>query len=446
MLVRFVVENFLSFKDETEFHMLATEDDQHPNHVSKTKNGIHLLKTTAIYGANGSGKSNLIKAISFLKNLMLKGTNNENEIIDFKPFKLDETYLKKPTKFEVELLIQEQIYAYGIVIFENRITEEWLYLIHNQKNEELIFERTTNAENISEIKVSPKLTQTDKEKIRYEIYAEELRPNQPFISEGIEKKLPFVTKIRDVLHFYRYITPTNFNLEYFLFLINQSQTSNQILNLLVTKINTGVSKLHFQDADFDIKDFLEEQNLSNTIKHLTDETPVTFVMKNNKEYGIYNADNQVRMSRLYSTHHENSMTEFEFREESDGTKMAIALLGVILTVLFDKVILFIDEIDRSLHPQLTQKLLEIYASNLNPEIQGQLIFTTHESNLLDLNLLRRDEVWFTEKDKHGATHLYSLSDFKPDHYGTEVEKGYLEGRFGAIPFFGNLEDLNWSKN
>jgi len=376
---------------------------------------------------------------------MVKGTANEREIIEIKPFKLDETYLKKPTKFEIEFLIEEEIYAYGVVIFENRIVEEWFYLVHNQENEELIFERKTNSENISEIKVSPELTKTEKEKFRYEIYAEELRANQPFISEGAKRKLIFATNIHNILDGYIPIAPDSFSLKNFAFLINELQDANTLLNDYIYKIGTGLSKLHFEDADFDVEVFLKEQNLTLVTKYMSRHNSVRFVTKNNKEYGVYYSDDKLKISRLYSFH-KNSAVEFEFKEESDGTQIVIGLLGCLLTILFDRTILFIDEIDRSLHPQLTKKVLEIYTSNLAAETQGQLIFTTHESNLLDLNLLRRDEVWFTEKDEHGATQLYSLSDFKPDHYGTEVEKGYLEGRFGAIPFFGNLEDLNWSKN
>ena len=136
---------------------------------------------------------------------------------------------------------------------------------------------------------------------------------------------------------------------------------------------------------------------------------------------------------------------FEFEEESDGTKRLFDLIPIIMSVKFGVFLsktFLVDEIDRSLHPELTRKLLETFL-NSNDSSQNQLILTTHESSLLDLNLLRRDEIWFVEKKKDSSSHLYSLEEFKP-RFDTEIRKAYLQGRYGAIPFISDANQLGWN--
>ena len=134
-----------------------------------------------------------------------------------------------------------------------------------------------------------------------------------------------------------------------------------------------------------------------------------------------------------------NLIDFEPEEQSDGTRRLLDLIPAIHYVSNKPAVFFIDEIDRSLHPTMVKELLRYFMEH---PAKGQLIFTTHESNLLDLEIFRQDEIWLTEKNKLGATTIYSLSDFKP-RYDLDIRKGYLAGRFGAIPFLGNLNDLNW---
>jgi hypothetical protein len=136
---------------------------------------------------------------------------------------------------------------------------------------------------------------------------------------------------------------------------------------------------------------------------------------------------------------EEKAVPFEMNEESDGTLRLFDLLPAVELLIHEEAVVFIDEIGRSLHPTLIKEFLQLY---LGRRTKGQLIFTTHESNLLDLKLFRQDEIWFVEKDKAGSSRTYPLSEFKP-RYDLDIRKGYLNGRFGAIPFLSNLKDLNW---
>jgi AAA15 family ATPase/GTPase len=143
-----------------------------------------------------------------------------------------------------------------------------------------------------------------------------------------------------------------------------------------------------------------------------------------------------------TVHHDDKGNEviFEEDEESDGSIRLLDFIPMLIDLKHYDDVFLIDEIDRSLHPMLSQKLLECYFSILSDEKNTQLIFTTHESNLLDLKTIRADEVWFIEKDKEGASHLTSLAEYKPRE---DVRKGYLQGRYGAIPFFAPVKSLNW---
>jgi len=138
----------------------------------------------------------------------------------------------------------------------------------------------------------------------------------------------------------------------------------------------------------------------------------------------------------------NAFIEFYLNEESDGTNRLLDYIPAFQDMIFRNKVYIIDEMERSIHPLLIKELISKYS--LDNNTKGQLIFTTHESNILDQEILRQDEIWFIEKDKKGRSDMYPLSEFK-EHHTKDIKKGYLNGRYGAIPFLGNLKDLNWTK-
>ena len=186
------------------------------------------------------------------------------------------------------------------------------------------------------------------------------------------------------------------------------------------------------------------------MNRLTEKQPKRLVIRNGNSRNTFtffkNENNELKVLKLNTRRNlknSNEFISFEISDESDGTQRIMDFIPALVSLTKSDKTYLIDEIDRSLHPELTQKLLEVFFNNTQ-NIESQLIVTTHESSLLDLNLLRRDEIWFVEKDLDGASNMYSLEQFKPRH-DKEVRKSYLQGRFGAIPFVSNVENLGWLK-
>jgi AAA15 family ATPase/GTPase len=207
-------------------------------------------------------------------------------------------------------------------------------------------------------------------------------------------------------------------------------------------LGTGMEAVDIQSIPFsDFFDADDEARKNEFEKVLSHEKEMVLFTKHRKEFvaGRNGDQYEVHQVKTFNADKTGRLVEFEPEEQSDGTQRIMDLIPAIHKIANQPAVFFIDEIDRSLHPSLIKELLRYYMSNPS---QGQLIFTTHEANLLDLEIFRQDEIWFTEKQQDGQTVMYPLSDFKP-RYDLDIQRGYLKGRFGAIPFLGNLKDLNW---
>lgn len=440
MLLRFVVSNFLSFAEEVEFNMFPGNFKIHKNHIYRMPE-VDLLKTAAIYGANGSGKSNFVKALDFLQDIVLIGNLSET---NYKRtfFKLDKTLASAPTNLEVEFKASGIYYAYGVSILNNVIESEWLYKIFpGEKKDELIFERETK-EGKTKVTFQDKLLSTEKERLRFEIYAEELSPSASIftkVKEKIDVIAPAYQWFVDQLWIvYPESKPHTVNI------LKNDPGFKSRLNEILLNLDTGLAKI--ETRQMTLEDFLQrEQGTSveldlEDVLTFDDESTLEFE-HNGGDYIAYRNEgkNYVEKMTTFNKGQDNSLVELELEEQSDGTQRIIELMPGLLSLKDKEVVLIVDEIERSLHPSMIKEFLDVV---LSQPTKGQLIFTTHESYLLDLELFRQDEIWFTEKSKEGATAMYSLSEFKP-RYDLDIRKGYLAGRFGAIPFLGNLKDLKW---
>jgi uncharacterized protein len=227
-------------------------------------------------------------------------------------------------------------------------------------------------------------------------------------------------------------------------MISNSDYFKKFLAQLLPTFETGIHSLKVEDADF--KQFFGEmdEELSNKlINRLSDGMNEDMIIVNGERIGLFKDGKKIAAKLLTAIHADNLGQEIPFgiSDESDGTKRLLDLIPILFFLLNTDMTVFIDEIDRSLHPTLIVKLLEKFTADTTTK--GQLVVTTHESNLLNLEIFRQDEIWFAEKDRvSGGTHLYSLNEFKP-RYDLDIRKGYLNGRFGAIPFLANLQDLKW---
>lgn len=444
MLIRFIVSNYLSFKEETEFNMLTGSVRRKKEHVY-THNNIELLKTAAIYGANGAGKSNLIRAILLLKEVII----NEKGIKEFRfeTFRLSAEMKKKPTQFQVEFIYKNQIYDYGLAVFNGKIVEEWLYKIQDKK-EELIYERTLKEGNIK-IKAGKSLLSSQEDTFRFKLYEEELLSDEQTLLGMLSRAKKVKPVIEDVFDWFEnslnILDPSSIDVTFAVIYYRIPQFKTFVDNILQT-FNTGIKKLVLKTVNINRYFGIDDIETINHIKHslLNDKKDIEVIDEFDSNFFAFavKENGKIVVKRLVAIHEGENREdiEFELSEESDGTQRLMDFIYTFFTIVFSQDVAFIDEIDQSIHPHLLKKLIAKFVND--KDSKGQLIFTTHDSNLLDQNIFRQDEIWLTEKNKAGETTFYPLSDFKI-RYDLDIEKGYLNGRFGAIPFLGSLDDLNW---
>ncbi len=442
MLIKFFVENFLSFDTEISLNMIATSKKEHQNHIIETDKNIKLLCTAALYGANASGKSNLIKAVSFAKEFILNGTKPD-QLIQQNFFKLKKDANTKPSKFEFIIYIDSSIFHYGFSFDKQRIHEEWLYVKENVKYLKY-FERIVNPDGNSKYEFGPSLVKKS-EKNDYKFYKfvmQGTRPNQLFLTEAIlrniKKLKPLYNWFGDTLN----IIPADSQYALLTVRAKEDKKFGEFLETILKKISKDIHKIKTTEIELDLdKQFPDmPTEMQRDILSSVDKDSAVIVSDEGKQYTITQNDKEnlilVKLKTCHKIKESEETIDFELDEESDGTQRFIHLAPALVNMVSNDIVLFIDELDRRLHPLLSRSFLKIFLKS--PRTKSQMIFTTHESNLLNANLLRRDEIWFTEKDDFGASHLTSLDEFKVRD-DLNLEKGYLNGRFGAIPFLGDLD-------
>ena len=439
MLLRATFRNILSFKEETQISFVAGKSTLHPGHVfrAEKRDDISVLKSGIIYGANASGKSNVIKAISIIQEIAL----GRFPLYRIEPFKLssgDDTV----SKIEVEFKVDAKFYAYGLEFSLQGIKEEWLFEV-NSRSEKAIFTRKADAETVYDfgtVSGGASVSQLLK------FLAHGTPRDKSFLSEYVLRNGVGLDAIKNAYSWFAARLQIIFPDTRYQGLTYQVESDNviqQSTKSLLEFFNTGIYDIRrfpvkLEEAEVPIeilKDMISKGRPGNTIVISTPQNTVLYYL----EIG---ADGQYRLSKQKAVHlgEGNQEVVFEMNQESDGSLRLLDFIPMLLDLRSNPRVYLVDEIDRSMHPMLSKKLMECYYESLNADRDTQLICTTHESNLLDLNLLRADEVWFVEKDKGGASHLTSLAEYKPRE---DVQKGYLQGRYGAIPFFASIKSLQW---
>ncbi|WP_215242164.1 AAA family ATPase [Dyadobacter helix] len=442
MLVRFVVSNFLSFDSEVEFNMLASSFKGHKHHVYRFGK-VDVLRAAAIYGANGAGKSNLIKAIEFLQNAVELGGISQS--VNDKKFKLKEANKELPMSFELEVIHNKKIYSYGVSFNRLFIVNEWLYEVNVNFEDKLLFERSVNKLGRSTLKIIDKFNKTPKQKLLIELMEENLlKPNELFLGKADEIKIKEFQQVRDIILNKIVIIHPGSKYQGLIRQLVKSEDFHIFTNNLLKSLDTGVVSLGIEEIEID--KFFGEENEKiklEIIQDLTSEVESVILTTKSGDVMVTMDKGRYVVKRPIAEHlnGDNQIVPFVLNDESDGTQRLLDLVPAVRGILKEDITFFIDEIDQSLHTTLLKALIDkVLAEELT---RGQIIFTTHESNLLDLDIFRQDEIWFAEKNaKVGNSQLYSLSEFKP-RYDLDIRKGYLKGRFGAIPFVANLDDLNW---
>lgn len=406
MLISFKVSNFLSFKEETEFSMIAGKERIHPHHVIKgKKNQPNLLRSALIYGANAAGKSNFVKAIGFAKLRIITNaspylTSKNYPQLSF--FKLDQPF-DLASKFEFKIIAKNNLYIYSFEDERELVLNEKLIKVENG-NETLLFERESDYTGETEFKeVNFLKKKSDKDFLHF--VQRSTRADKLFLTHCAANNVLWV---KDIYNWFQNSLEIVFPHTKDLKLEKRIKESADFRNFflgLVEEAGTGISSINLVDVTSFMSEWIDD------IQGFEKKETVLNLWRGN--------------------------TQFSKKEESDGTQRLFDLAFPFYDLAASETpkVYIIDELERNLHTNLSYMLLKSY---LEQEGKGQLIATTHDTHLLDLDLLRRDEIWFAEKDEHGATQLYSLYDFNP-RYDKNIEKDYLLGRYGAIPFLGNLE-------
>lgn len=449
MLLRLIITNFLSFGEETEFNLFPTNSLRNKReHIKTINKDVEVLKASVMYGANGAGKSNLIKAVDCLKRMVESGHVLREASIQKNKTKLEN--LSNPTTIELEFSVGSTTYSYGVSYDASIVHEEWLYRTTPRRY--MVFERNFDpVTKSSVIKMDHAFTKSEKNQLLIRLFEENLLKNDHLLLSSYDKM-----NSEDFVQAYNWISKK-------LFVVFPYTKSTSVFDdrysddrfrtyaeSMLGSMNVGVSSLMLKSEDVDnFKKHISDPNVlheiemvKNELDMYTDKKVIPIKIENDFTISIRKEDGKCVVRRVVTRHKSEEMDmEFELNEESDGTQRVFELVPLSHNLHFDDSTFLIDEIDRSLHPSLVRAFVSRVMND--NESEGQLIFTTHESSLLSQELFRNDEIWFAEKSsKDQCTQIYPLSDFKP-RTDLNLEKGYLAGRFGAIPFLARLEDLKW---
>jgi predicted ATPase len=442
MLISFSVENYRSFADEQTLSIEAVKDDAHPEHVVDCGR-FSLLKTAAIYGANASGKSNLLKAFKFMVGFVKMSATKMtlgDPIKGAEGFRLDQTRAGLPSSFDIRMLLNDTEYQYGFSATKERVHDEWLYVTR----------KGTRATNPLFRSLDTATGKTDW-KLRGELsgardITEKTRDNGLFLSRAAEMNVDCVKELFSWFMWqFRYL--------------NLALPSHSLIIQTVRRMEgddefrARVENL-VHDADFGIDGLsTESELLAKALKErfqpLLPGMSEEFVGRYKRVLERVTSGDPLRRFRVQTLHRlpgSDEIVEFSLKsDESNGTQRFFGIVGAILGALDAGTLLVVDELDCSMHPHLTYKLVEMFQSaEANPK-GAQLIFATHDTNLMTPSLFRRDEIWLTEKTSNGGTDLFSLTEIESEKRPRKeepFEKHYLAGHYGGIPAFGpTLEDF-----
>lgn len=421
MLIEFTFENFRAARDEQRFSMVAGSSKEHrASHVFRpcdVPEDVHvpdLLRSAALYGANASGKTNFVRAFhAFRKTVVESASWSPRREIPLTPFLFSEESAKQATTFEAIFVSEGTRYQYGFSASSERVHEEWLFAFPLGKTQRWFAREFKPDSGDYQVYFGPNLLGEK------ETWRKATRSNALLLSTAVqlnsEQLLPvyqwFDHKLRIVqkggkLH-------PAYTLEQFM-----GDSRDSILEFL-------------HKADFSIDDLeIEQQHAA--VKDLSNELFNEIIIPDGTEEG---GDHRVRLYKVKSLHKtsEGKHVPLDFKEESDGTQKMLSLAGPWLDTLKNGYTLVVDELHQNLHPKLLEHLVRMFNDPSLNRQGAQLVFTTHNTSILRQEVLRRDQIWFFERDKGQASSLYPLSDFKV-RKGSNLELAYLSGRFGGLPF------------
>lgn len=446
MLVNFRFDNFLSINELVEFSMVPGRTKGLQDSLINLSNHKKLLKISAIYGANASGKSSFIKALLYARFLIVNGF--QDKLVFTSSFNKNKPDNKrKESRFEFEIVVGNRTYSYGfsVILSERKFVKEWLYDVTDE--ETLIY--TVNRE-LQEFSINDDfidISQEDKQRLYIYIEDNIQDENQLFLNalQDGKKAITINEDFRIFDSIFEWFSETLEVLQIddeargsIPSVTLQDEVYKMDLGTYLDMNDTGVVDLvpipveNLEGIPAKIQSRIQEQIISSVAQRKNKQGEMSTVLKTPTHIFIITVDrdNSMSFSELKFKHKNGTL--YSLFEESDGTVRLVELFSVLFNNK-DKVFV-IDEIDRSLHPLLTYNFIKSFRTKKG---NNQLIVTTHEDMLLDFSVLRRDEIWFVEKNEEGNTSLYSLEEFK-ERFDKNIANAYLDGRYGAVPRLQNL--------
>lgn len=427
MLIEFTIKNFKTFKEKTVFSLLAANYDKETreseNVILVPQFNLRLLKSAVVYGANGSGKSKLFEALGFMQEFIIRSMelSLKPNLSNLVSFRLDPESETLPSVFEVVFLCNNKIFRYGFEFFPGKIVNEWLFIRSHKKEMEVFSRRGTD----------------------FEVHRSLFKRGKSIIREGFVRENALCITVAatyndnlalEVLGWFK-------NLQIFsdlsedafmnstLTMISEEGNKEKVLNFLyaadlgITDISLIPSPSKGETDQFNIEGY--KRNLIKELEHF---------------YEVKTIHKKFSGGKLLT---EGAAFSLE-ADESSGTRKFFALAGPIIKALETGSTIVVDELDSKLHPKLVLKIVELFNSVLTNPRNAQLVFNTQTTHLLSSDLLRRDQVWFVEKDPVGKSSLFSLVEFKVRRTD-RFENDYLDGKYGGIPFLADFDELTLSK-
>ncbi|AFI03526.1 AAA family ATPase [Helicobacter cetorum] len=416
MLISFRLKNFCSFEEEQTLLMSAnSQPDERERYtfVTDTHKKERLLKTTAIYGANASGKTNFVGALYIMREIVLESARNNSDT----PLSFDPSIFKnnEPTEFEVTFIQENIKYQYGFAYCKERILEEWLFA-YPKGREQCWFQRIYQEKSQKyEWKIGNNLKKGT-------LLQQATRDNALFLSIGDQNNNSQLQKVYAWFsHKLKFMSMKGFDPEFSIeqCLEGKEESKQRILQWLKSA-DIGIKDIKIKTVNTEkLKEsFEKEKEKDALIKHFFEQ--------------FVNEKKEIKQANFLHANENGQQAFLPLGKESNGTQKLFAFLGPMMDSFEKGNILVVDEIDAGLHPLLCERIIDYFHSSFNAN-NAQLIFNTHATSLLRKNIFRKDQIWFCEK-QYSATKLYPLSDFFIRKETRDIEKLYLEGRFGAIPY------------
>jgi AAA15 family ATPase/GTPase len=427
MLLRFGVTNYLSLRDTQEFSLIATSLKGVTDGLlsSDGLGEFRGVPSAVIYGANASGKSNVIRALEFMRRAILRSHSSGDPAggVPRQPFALSKNHVGETSSLDADFIVDGVRYHYGFEADDESFTSEWLYSFPEGKRRKL-FERKGR-----EVDFGPSFRGAKK------ILVDLMRPNSLFLSTATQNDHEFLSGI---VKFFRSISISK------TVHANEHEVNLQLREVnidpraifFLNRIGTGVTNFRRNESE------LPEQviKFSNSLAKLGEEF---LAETSNFKFQMqrHTRDVSIELSHLNDEGEESFLP---MERESSGTRRLLILLQKVFKALDNGSVLLVDEIDASLHTRATEAIIELFNDKNFNRLGAQIIATTHDTNLMLSTSLRRDQIWFVEKDSRGASFLFPLSDIK-SRQNDNFEAGYLQGRYGAIPFSGSVQTLMEAK-